>query len=105
MLTIRNAANGIPEFQWCLSQSCMSGQIHNSGVDGPSFTCNACGFKVCVVHECVWHAGETCEEYSIRTNISTELDEKEIASRVEIMKVSKACPGQKCGWRIQKNDG
>jgi hypothetical protein len=84
-------------------------------VDNLIFICNACGFKLCIVHDAVWHDGETCNEYDYRISGQKEKDEaakeradraaEEEASRVEVEKSTKKCPGAGCTWNIQKNDG
>ncbi|KAF2489028.1 hypothetical protein BU16DRAFT_221230 [Lophium mytilinum] len=67
-LSAREALNDDPNFRWCRGPNCKSGQIHESDVSGNIFVCVDCGFKVCTVHEGVWHEGETCEEYNYRTS-------------------------------------
>ncbi|KAF2807483.1 uncharacterized protein BDZ99DRAFT_523095 [Mytilinidion resinicola] len=108
-LSAREALNDDPNFRWCRGPNCKSGQIHESDVSGNIFVCVDCGFKVCTVHEGVWHEGETCEEYDYRTSGRKEKDQKaqEEASAAEIAKITKKCPGKRgnCGWNIEKNDG
>lgn len=49
-----------------------------------------------------WHQGETCEVYEQRVRF---VDESEEATKAMIDGVSQLCPGEGCGWRIQKIDG
>ncbi|KAF8849347.1 hypothetical protein BDZ45DRAFT_604509 [Acephala macrosclerotiorum] len=94
----------LPEFRWCISPTCKSGQIHENGVDGPIFFCTACFSKACVIHNVVWHEGETCNEYDYRKDPSKKLEEEK-ASRIEIKESSKPCPGPNCKVNITRNGG
>jgi hypothetical protein len=78
-----------------------------SGEEDNIFTCASCGSKACIIHENTWHDGETCEEYDYRTSGRKERDQKaqEAASLKAIGKLSKKCPGPKCVYNIEKNDG
>ena len=101
-LATRAALNTISEFRWCISPlGCTSGQIHESGAEGPIFRCISCGFKACTAHERAWHEGETCEEYDYRINPKKKAEEEASAKLVE--KIAKNCPG--CEWRIEKISG
>jgi hypothetical protein len=84
--------------------------VHEGGNEDNIWRCEECGFRVCVVHDNTWHEGETCTEYDYRVSGQKEKDEQkrkeqEEASLKAIGKMSKKCPGRKCGWNIQKNDG
>jgi hypothetical protein len=46
-----------PDFVYCLSSACSSGQIH---IGDDIFTCTACGHKHCVGCKSDWHPGRTC---------------------------------------------
>ena len=78
-----------------------------SGEEGNIFSCVECGFRICIIHENTWHEGETCEEYDYRLSGRKEKDQQrqEEASAAAISKFTKKCPGKKCGWNIEKNDG
>ncbi|CAK4034646.1 E3 ubiquitin- ligase [Lecanosticta acicola] len=108
-LITRNALSSLPEFAWCLSPTCTSGQLNNSA-DGSEndrenyMHCVACGYKQCLHHRVPWHTGETCTQYTYRTSGQKSRDE-EAATRAIIDSISKKCPGPNCGWRIQKIDG
>ncbi|KAF2271075.1 hypothetical protein CC78DRAFT_528017 [Lojkania enalia] len=106
-LSARSALSDDPDFRWCRARNCTSGQIHVSGEEGNIFRCVECGFKVCIVHEDTWHEGETCDEYDYRVSGRKEKDQKaqEEASAKALKKFTKKCPGKKCGWNIEKNDG
>jgi len=99
-LSIRAAVNTIPNFRWCLNRTCTSGQIHESG--GPIFECANCGTKHCVVHERLWHVGETCWEYDRRTG--TKDRDEEMSART-IAETTKMCPRVGCGVPIEKSGG
>ncbi|OCL05005.1 hypothetical protein AOQ84DRAFT_299751, partial [Glonium stellatum] len=102
-LATRAALSTISEFRWCISPNgCTSGQIHESGPEGPIFRCMSCGFKSCTVHERAWHEGETCEEYDYRTDPKKKKAEDEASAKL-VHKIAKNCPG--CEWRIEKISG
>jgi hypothetical protein len=106
-LSAREALSSDPNFRWCRAPACKSGQIHFGGKDDTIFICNACGFKVCVVHEGTWHEGETCEEYDYRSSGKQAKDQvaQEKASQAALAQLAKKCPGKRCGYNIQKIDG
>lgn len=90
------------DFHRCLAPGCESGQIHETGEDGPIFTCYVCGFKACTTHQVAWHEGETCKEYEYRTDGSLKRAE-EVATEQTKQRTTKTCP--KCASPIEKNDG
>jgi flagellar biosynthesis GTPase FlhF len=49
-----------------MSPVCKSGQIHEGAETSPIMTCNACGFRSCVLHQIPFHEGETCTQYDNR---------------------------------------
>ncbi|KAF2205923.1 hypothetical protein GQ43DRAFT_361380 [Delitschia confertaspora ATCC 74209] len=106
-LSAISALNSDPNFRWCSARNCQSGQIHISGVEGNIFTCVSCGHRVCVIHNNIWHEDETCEEYDYRTSGKKERDQnrQEAASAKKIKELTKKCPGKRCGWGIEKNEG
>lgn len=59
--SVRELLSADPDFRWCTSTSCSSGQIHGAGAGANIFTCIACGHKSCI--DCIadWHVGQTCE--------------------------------------------
>lgn len=101
-LATRAALSLIPDFHWCLSPRCRSGQIHASR--NPIFTCSACGFKQCIRHKEPWHEGETCQQYNYRKSGHKKRDEEEQTLRT-IARTTKKCPGKRCGTNIEKNSG
>jgi IBR domain, a half RING-finger domain len=102
----KSTLSALPNFQWCLSPTCASGQIHESGEDGPILTCHACGFRSCVVHAVPWHEGQTCNEYEYGRNMSLKRRE-EMASLAIVAQTTKRCPKRNggCGAPITKIDG
>lgn len=105
-LLTRTALSALPEFAWCLSPTCTSGQLNISDSHATEnyMDCVSCGYKQCLHHRVEWHKGETCTQYNYRTSGQKARDD-EAATAAMLDTVSKACPGVKCGWRIQKIDG
>jgi hypothetical protein len=103
MLT-RTALSALDDFAWCLAPKCSSGQL-NVASDN-YMDCANCGFKQCLRHKCAWHVGETCKAYEYRTSgLKARDDERATEAMLEADKSIKLCPGENCGWRIQKLDG
>ncbi|KAK1755320.1 hypothetical protein QBC47DRAFT_361334 [Echria macrotheca] len=106
-LSTRSAVEALPNFRWCLSATCGSGQIEDQNC--AKSKCQACGAKQCMKHNVPWHKGETCEEYD-RRNKQRKKDDK--ASEQTIKKITKKCPECVCGheWcyicfaRFQRNE-
>ena len=102
-LTIRAALGALPDFSFCLSPTCTSGQENPHSAN--FMDCHACGYKQCLSHRTPWHADETCAEYDYRTSGQKKRDEEKKTEDM-LDTVSKKCPNPKgCGWRIQKVDG
>ncbi|THV97199.1 hypothetical protein D6D27_02250 [Aureobasidium pullulans] len=59
----RAAVSADPEFRYCMSTTCKSGQGHPAGIDEPTFCCRECGHNHCVSCEANWHEGLTCAQY------------------------------------------
>jgi hypothetical protein len=62
---------------------------------------------MCIIHEDIWHEGETCEEYDYRSSgrRAQEQRSQEAASLAAISKSAKKCPGLNCAYYIEKNNG
>ena len=94
----------MPEFRFCQSPTCHSGQLHASGAAEPIVTCNDCGFRSCFTHEIPWHKGLNCMEFD-------KIHETDILRKArEAMEFEqkygrgmKPCP--KCRAAILKNGG
>ncbi|KAB5580861.1 hypothetical protein GE09DRAFT_1213308 [Coniochaeta sp. 2T2.1] len=86
-LATRAALESMPNFRWCLSPDCESGQIHDPTC--LKFTCMACKGKHCVNHNKPWHSGETCKEYDRRKRRGRKDDK---ASEKMIKQTSRPCP-------------
>lgn len=97
-LATRAALESIPNFRWCLSTSCESGQIHDATCT--KFKCTVCRAKHCVYHNVPWHSGETCEEYDRRTRRRRKDDK---ASEDMIKETTKVCP--ECKQPVHKWTG
>lgn len=102
-LATRAHLGKLPNFRWCLSPTCESGQIHEDSF-GPIFKCMGCDMQFCTQHEMPWHHGETCDEYDQRVSREKQ-DEEEQATRKMLKKMAKMCPGKSCGWMIEKRNG
>ncbi|CAD0084675.1 unnamed protein product [Aureobasidium vineae] len=74
--SIRATLAADPDFKFCFSSTCDSGQLHPSGASEPIFSCQACRHKHCVVCETNWHEDQTCSEYRATLHRNTENDEK-----------------------------
>lgn len=107
-LKARSVLASDPNFRWCRAEGCVSGQIHDVEEVGNQFVCVECHARFCIVHEGPYHDNETCDEYEYRTSGRKERDERkeeEMASEEAVRKSTKLCPGQICGWPIEKNGG
>ncbi|KAF1835131.1 hypothetical protein BDW02DRAFT_496646, partial [Decorospora gaudefroyi] len=116
-LSIRSYLSADTNFLYCLAAGCTSGQIHDTGVEGPIFRCVACGFRMCTAHEPVvaFHEGEACTQYTERVErerverLTAKEEEArkrrqdDEASVAEVGRSSVECPG--CGAFIQKTTG
>ncbi|KAK1769404.1 hypothetical protein QBC33DRAFT_423841, partial [Phialemonium atrogriseum] len=97
-LATRAALRDIPNFRWCLSTNCESGQIHDPSC--AKFKCAACKSKHCVTHDVPWHSGETCGEYDGRNRRRAAEDR---ASEETIRTTSRKCP--ECAKDVHKWEG
>lgn len=122
-LSMRTLLSADKNFLYCHAEGCSSGQIHDTGIEGPIFRCAACGYRMCTAHDPIipFHENESCTQYSAR--IAREIAqaeeeerartqqeeearvrrEQEAASAAEVAKSSVGCPG--CGVQIQKTEG
>jgi hypothetical protein len=102
----RDALSQLPEFVWCLAAGCGAGQLHvqPEGTLDAMMECHSCKYVQCLKHKCAWHHGETCRQYDYRSSGQQARDE-ERATEAMLNDISKKCPGENCGWRIQKSDG
>lgn len=94
----------MPDFRWCLSRRCKSGQIHITGTEGPIFRCVSCSAKACVVHNVPWHEGLTCREYDYSKNPRLKKKEEQASERA-VKELTKRCPGKGCNAPIERNGG
>jgi hypothetical protein len=113
---MRSLLSGEANFVYCQVEGCISGQIHDTGVEGPIFRCAACSFRMCTAHDPVipFHEDEACSQYTERMDReraereAQEQNEKrrreqEEASVAEVGRSSMECPG--CRVHIQKTSG
>ncbi|KAK4620163.1 E3 ubiquitin-protein ligase RNF19B [Fulvia fulva] len=105
-LLLRNTLSSLPEFAWCLSPTCKSGQLNIQ--NGNYMECDTllggCGYQQCLHHRTPWHTGETYTAYDHRVS-GAKAREDEAATQAILDDISKKCPGKRCGWRIQKSEG
>ncbi|KAF2275942.1 uncharacterized protein EI97DRAFT_419629 [Westerdykella ornata] len=95
-----------PDFRHCQRPDCNSGQIHENGTDGPIFRCQACGFRLCVIHNVPWHEDETCEHYDLRVKGRENEEQLQAKASLKVIdETTKKCPGEGCSWPIEKNGG
>lgn len=99
-LTTKAAYERIPNFRWCITKGCKSGQVHTPGA--AKFKCEKCKKSHCIKHHVAWHKGETCKEYDYRTNRKHKRQE-DLASKRWIEETTKKCPG--CKRSIEKSFG
>ena len=79
-LEIRN----LPNFRWCLNTECVSGQVHNEGVENLRVICRACQSESCFLHQIPRGEGKKCVACD---NAVSRLEE--IA---KTLRVTKPCP-------------
>ncbi|KAK3114672.1 hypothetical protein LTR53_006758, partial [Teratosphaeriaceae sp. CCFEE 6253] len=101
-LATRMALGSLHDFAWCLKPNCGNGQLNPE--NNNYMHCQHCHYKQCLKHNVPWHTGETCDQYEYRT-FGMQAEEEEKKTQAMLDEVSKKCPGDKCGWRIQKTDG
>jgi E3 ubiquitin-protein ligase RNF14 len=102
-LVLRSSLSDNPEFFWCIGPGCPSGQLHVGS--NPIFRCAQCDLRSCIKHKVTWHNGLTCAEYDDARIVSHRREKEEAASKKKVKETSRRCPGENCGWRIEKNDG
>ncbi|THY85706.1 hypothetical protein D6C92_08777 [Aureobasidium pullulans] len=73
----RAAVSADPEFRYCMSTTCKSGQCHPAGIDEPTFCCRECGHNHCVSCEANWHEGLTCAQYQDTLQRAQEEEESQ----------------------------
>ena len=116
-LSVRSLLSADEKFLYCLAEGCPSGQVHDTGIEGPIFRCAGCGFRMCTAHIPIipFHENETCNTYTER--MERERQEREArqeedtrrkredeeASAAEVKKNAVECPG--CGVQIHKMAG
>jgi len=97
----------LPDFRWCLSESCDMGQVYHFP-RMPSFpdtrhrsrvVCDACGFEMCFYHQVPWHKDQTCVDYDADRG-----DPESEATEEWLRQNTKPCPGM-CGASVEKKGG
>jgi hypothetical protein len=97
-LLLRRTLARDPTFQWCLSPTCESGQMHEKPC--PEFRCVACHKEYCIEHRVRWHTGETCRQYDERHRLRKSAYE---ASGEFVRTSTQTCPD--CKRPILKDGG
>ncbi|KAF2501528.1 hypothetical protein BU16DRAFT_438858, partial [Lophium mytilinum] len=101
----REAIRAMPGFTPCPSAKCPGGHFHETPEAGNIFTCEVCKTKYCVVCNVPFHTGQTCREYVEVLNTAPQRREEEEKSKAYIERSTKKCPGENCGWNIEKSEG
>lgn len=83
-----------PDFQWCLSIRCSSGQFH---CGHPLFECDVCKYRSCISCGIPWHEGLTCEAFQEGKSQTQEYRD----NQKMLDETTKPCP--KCKAPLQKN--
>jgi hypothetical protein len=97
-LAFQEWVEGQPEFRWCSSPTCGSGQLVDGGETASSyFTCMKCHNKTCMRHRVPFHNGVSCDAY----DKSLATDERALAGWKA--QHTKPCPN--CRHAIEKNGG
>ncbi|KAI5363010.1 putative IBR domain-containing protein [Septoria linicola] len=103
-LSLRATLSESPDFHFCKSTLCNSGQVHDNG---EIFTCSTCGHKHCVDCDVDWHSETTCADFQAKLRrdekqreVAHTRAEEEKAS--EVCRISKNCSGPSCGGKIEK---
>ncbi|KAF7903732.1 uncharacterized protein EAF01_006781 [Botrytis porri] len=79
-LEIRN----LPNFRWCLSPKCVSGQVHNEGPRYLRVICHACQSESCFLHQIPRGEGKKC------TACDNAVSQDE--GRAKALRITKPCP-------------
>ncbi|KAG4433734.1 hypothetical protein IFR05_010786 [Cadophora sp. M221] len=88
-----------PNFRWCLSPLCETGQLYQTPPRNAKTSCEECNYEMCFKHEMPWHEGLTCDEYdSVRDHGDPSYGETQEWIRTN----TKPCPG--CQVGIQKGE-
>ncbi|KAL2068959.1 hypothetical protein VTL71DRAFT_15297 [Oculimacula yallundae] len=89
----------LPNFCWCRSITCHSGQIHTAGVKNPKMTCVKCAFESCSIHHVAWDEGSQPAQHNA-SSCEHFLNDPDMDV---IGRNTKACPH--CGSFILKDGG
>lgn len=81
-----------PNFRYCLSTSCTSGQVHLLGGDEPIFVCHACGHRHCTVCNQNWHEGALCPEAA-----AAQAERERLQANTDTTKTTQAA----LGWTVR----
>lgn len=88
-----------PNFRWCLSPLCETGQLYQQPPRNSKTSCEECNFEMCFKHQMPWHEGLTCDEYD---NQRDHGDPNYGETQEWIRTNTKPCPG--CQVGIQKGE-
>ncbi|KAF8603511.1 hypothetical protein BDV93DRAFT_164220 [Ceratobasidium sp. AG-I] len=91
---------------WCRAPGCGSGQIHVGGDACPIVTCQQCSARMCFTHDCIWHEGKTCTQYT--AELKKAPDQRSAESKQSedwISGNTKTCPRRACRRPIEKQSG
>ncbi|KAF1933921.1 uncharacterized protein M421DRAFT_87990 [Didymella exigua CBS 183.55] len=94
-IQVRNLFSADPDFRWCTTQDCGSGQIYDVEEFGNEFECVECHARFCVRHEGPYHDNETCEEYEYCTSGQKDRDERKKENEASEQAVGRLTNGMK----------
>ncbi|KAF2493621.1 hypothetical protein BU16DRAFT_513666 [Lophium mytilinum] len=105
-LSILDSVQDNRNIRWCRNPDCKSGQKIEPDACSHLSRCIACGFESYTFLGEGPHEGETSREFDLRTRIENE--KSQTASEASASAISqgvKKCPGQNCGWNVEKLEG
>ncbi|OCL13123.1 hypothetical protein AOQ84DRAFT_126384 [Glonium stellatum] len=97
-ILLQRALSSEPNFRWCLSETCESGQVYDNFI--AMVKCAECGFRMCFRHQQPWHTNITCTDFE---DLRLHGDPNYVETQKLISKTTKGCP--ECGVRITKGKG
>ena len=102
------ALEGVPGYFSCHSADCDYGHTHDDeGTQNNIWRCQnlGCNARICALHKMPFHDGETCTQYDERKASEKRHKEEEAASEATVVQISKLCPGESCGYHVEKISG
>ncbi|KAF2707664.1 hypothetical protein K504DRAFT_383363 [Pleomassaria siparia CBS 279.74] len=113
-LSTRATLSNLPNFHWCQSPTCSSGQFHDErALNNLTFACESCGHMHCLNHHptASYHAGETCIQYEARIaspctpSVPPPSSQKHAEETADQQQYIIPCPNDTCSWFIENSEG